>query len=477
MVMSFQPDAFAEYDHSNDGMDSSVVKVFTTYRNPSFYQPWQFKPRKSSYGSGVVMENHQILTNGHLVNNAVFVQVRKAGDPKKYIAYVVSAGHQSDLAILKVKDESFFEGTVPARLGDLPNPRESVSVYGYPRGGSEISITKGIVSRIELIKYTHSGLSVLGAQIDAAINPGNSGGPVVMGGKVVGIAMQSMRGGENIGYVIPAPVIKHFLKDISDGQYDGLPYDGVLAQLAENDTMRRFYKMPEGTTGVVTVKSVYGSSAFGIIQKGDVLTAIDGVKIANDNSVQLKDNLRVSADYIVQRKQVGEEVTFSILREGENLDVKIKLKPLVTLTPKLFDARPSYIIYGGIVFTPLTRNFLMEWGGEWRRKAPQKLLNFFRFGQPEEGLKQVVVLRSVLAHDVNAGYHNMFNLVITEVNGQEISDMADLKKALAAGDGPFVVIRIDSGETIVLDRGEVEESEEELLRLYGVSSPVSGDLG
>lgn len=69
--------------------------------------------------------------------------------------------------------------------------------------------------------YSHSLRNLLTVQLDAAINPGNSGGPVFYGSKIAGIAFQGHRKGENLGYMIPCEVIRHFLKDIEDGRVDG----------------------------------------------------------------------------------------------------------------------------------------------------------------------------------------------------------------------------------------------------------------
>jgi len=104
----------------------------------------------------------------------------------------------------------------------MPAILDDVLVFGFPEGGESISVTKGIISRIEVTRYTHSLLDMLALQIDAAINSGNSGGPIIKNGKIVGVAMQSMKDAENIGYVIPTPIIDHFLKDLDDGRHDGI---------------------------------------------------------------------------------------------------------------------------------------------------------------------------------------------------------------------------------------------------------------
>jgi len=160
-------------------ISSSVVKIFTVYVKPNYYQPWQMRAQKSSTGSGVIIDNKLILTAAHVVSNDVFLEIKKSANPKKFIAHVKWISHEADLALLEVEDEDFFEDTKPLQLGELPHRQDGVAVYGYPQGGNEISITQGIISRIEQTVYVHSDFDLLSLQIDAAINPGNSGGPLV----------------------------------------------------------------------------------------------------------------------------------------------------------------------------------------------------------------------------------------------------------------------------------------------------------
>jgi S1-C subfamily serine protease len=134
---------------------------------------------------------------------------------KKYTARVETVSHECDLAVLRVDDDAFFSGVQPLALGDLPRMGDKVAVYGFPKGGDELCITEGVVSRVEYQYYAHSRAYLLACQIDAAINPGSSGGPVVRDGKIVGVAFQSLRSGDNIGYMVPVPRIQHFLKTLS----------------------------------------------------------------------------------------------------------------------------------------------------------------------------------------------------------------------------------------------------------------------
>ena len=128
-----------------------------------------------------------------------------------------------DLAVLKLDDRDFFDAhpALPMRP-ELPRIQQTVFAYGYPEGGMDLSITRGIVSRLEYAEYYQmtEGLRI---QIDAAINPGNSGGPAVVDGQMIGLVFSKLQMADNIGYIIPMEEIDLFLKDVEDGRYDGKP--------------------------------------------------------------------------------------------------------------------------------------------------------------------------------------------------------------------------------------------------------------
>jgi len=140
----------------------SVVKIFSTEQNYDYIQPWQKRPLISGSGSGFVISDNRIMTNAHVVANSKYLQVKKFGDPKLYTGKVVIVGNDCDLAIIKLEDPEFFYNLVPFEIGDLPSVMDEVVVLGYPIGGDELNITRGIVSRVEHINYTYSHFQFLG---------------------------------------------------------------------------------------------------------------------------------------------------------------------------------------------------------------------------------------------------------------------------------------------------------------------------
>ena len=216
-----------------------MVKIYTVKSRPNFKIPWNKTGPVNMSGSGCVIEGNLVLTNAHVVSNQTFVQVRLFGHPELFEASVLAVSHDADLALLTVDKKNFFEKTTALRFGKLPEVRAEVTVYGFPQGGDTLSITQGVKSRIENQDYAHSKVILLAVQLDAAVNPGNSGGPVMIGNRIVGVVMQSLYRAENIGYMVPTPVINHFLKDREDGHVDGFPDPGVIWQTTRNEGFKK----------------------------------------------------------------------------------------------------------------------------------------------------------------------------------------------------------------------------------------------
>lgn len=454
----------------------AIVKIYTVYNEPSYYEPWQMIGQERRTGSGSIISGNRILTNAHVVGDHTFIQVRRTGMAKRYQARVESVAHECDLAIIKIMDESFFSGIKPLDFGELPEVRDKVVVYGFPIGGDELSITEGIVSRVEHQKYVHSKAYLLTCQIDAAINPGNSGGPVIKDDKIVGVASQVGRG-ENIGYMVPVPVIQHFLKDIEDGKYDGIPGLGISWQKMESPDLRKKYNLSEDQTGILVIKIYPGSPAKEKLKNDDIILAIDGVSIENNGTVEFRKNERTQFAYLIQKKYIGDSLSFKILRNGGFKDIEIILTKSTNfwrLVPHdLYDSPPVYYILGGLVFEPLTVNFLKEWGGSWWNRAPKNLVNYYYYGEPLEDRRQVIVLTKVLAHELNAGYHDLMYNVITEVNGMKISTIRDLVQAFENHTGKYHTIIDENGYRLVLDKEKVDAGSEEILKTYKIDSAQS----
>jgi S1-C subfamily serine protease len=460
--------------------NQSVVRIYATTQSPDYESPWQTNAPTSGTGSGVVIAPGRVLTGAHVVADATFLQVQKVSDPNKMVASVLAINHDCDLALLTVDDPRFMEGVVPEELGELPRLRDRVFVVGYPVGGEEISITEGVVSRTEVQRYSHSERMLLATTVDAAINSGNSGGPVFMDDRIAGIAFQTLRDAENVGELVPAPLIRKFLEGVDKGKEARVPGLGISTQSLENPLLRQRAGLGNGEgdgeeSGVLVVSVEYGGSSYGAVQAGDALLAIGGYPIANNGTIRYQSRFRTRFDVVLGDHHVGDVVPLTLLRAGERLDVEVTLRPYCALVPRSqYNTQPSYFVYGGLVFQPLSLDLLRTWS-HWWEKAPVEFLHHYYVGSRTEERQEVVVLIQVLADEINLGYEDFYNTVIESVNDTPVKSMSHFVR-LVESSGARVEIRTSDKCLMVLDTKQVKDRTPDLLARYHVPRDRSADL-
>ena len=464
-------------------LENSVVKVFSTIRGPDPFKPWGKAAPQEITGSGVVIEGKRILTNAHVVNYASQVQIQTGQAGDKVSATVVAIARGMDLAILKLDDESFFDTHAPvARTNTLPQVRDAVLAYGYPTGGNSLSITKGIVSRIEFVNM-NGAVEGLRIQVDAAINSGNSGGPAIAGDKMIGLAFAVASNAQNIGYIIPNEEIELFLRDIADGKYEGKPVmlDGI--QTLENPTLREFLKINKSVEGAIIHKPYLSTSSYPL-KEWDVITHIGNSAIDNQGMVKLSAHLRVRFQYRVQQLAVNGKVPLTIVRGGKSLNIQLPVfsgRPL--LIPDLKGEYPTYFIYGPIVFSRATSEFLSF------ISANAGALNAYAYAAsplvtrrgdgPDANHEELVVVSApFFPNKLVTGYSNRFGSVVESINGTPVRSLKHLVSVLRDLKDDLVVIHFDQrfGETMVLPRKAMLEQTESVLSDNGIRSQGSPDM-
>lgn len=212
------------------GITYGAVIHFTCHAvEPNVLKPWKvFDPEKGT-GTGFYVGNKTIITNHHVIANSTSIRLERHGQPGNFEGRVICETELSDLALLTVDDDSFWDDLPTIHFQEeVPSLDDTVVAVGYPLGASSVTVTRGVVSNVALKDLTLSGGNPrqLQIQIDAAINPGNSGGPVfnVSTGEVVGVAFAGKDEGEGQGFIIPVPVVKLFMntfdRKIKQGSQD-----------------------------------------------------------------------------------------------------------------------------------------------------------------------------------------------------------------------------------------------------------------
>ncbi len=449
----------------------SVVKLYVSSQSWNIHQPWSKNGIKNRVCSGFFIEAG-ILTNAHCITDSTFIEVELPGQSERFEARRIAVGHDVDLALLALEPNDLPTLPAPIAFGDLPDLRDRVVTIGYPMGGRQISYTEGVVSRIEIMTYAHSHLSNLMVQTDAAINPGNSGGPVFSDASAdcLGVATQVSRSGQGIGYFIPTPVVQQFLKDLEDGRIDGMPGLGAKSQPLENPALRAFLKMAPDQSGVRIVKIAKGSTLDGVFEVDDVILAIDGHRIFNDGRVPFREVGKIGLAYYITTHQVGDEIGFTLLRDGEVLEKRVRLGrysySVVPTVPE-FEKRPRFYEIAGLVFRSLEPRY-------FNKANMNRLRPYTKLTQGDiDGLDEIVVIGALYPASLTKGYDSRFlNRRVLEINGHEIGRLRDVAEALESpGEDGFHRIEVAGGNRLVLDATEVAEQEARIRERYGITEP------
>ena len=481
--------------HAQDDLQArqSVVKVFSKSTRVSTDNPWKRDAGSENSGSGIWLGDQRVLTNEHVVRYTTELSIQPYESAERVPADVVFTSPEMDLAIIQVDEEFPIEGLTPAQFSQqLPALQSKVQVYGFPEGGDSLSVSEGIISRIEYRPYSYEeyGMRI---QIDAAINPGNSGGPAYVGDEIVGIAFQKLSHSDNIGYLIPSEEVLRILEVAEAGSDVRKPTLPMVYQRLVNPDLRRKLGLDRETTGVWVRKLVQVEEDYPV-QVGDILTHIAEHEIDNNGNARLSDDLQVFFECFVLRLLDGGTVPITLLRGGEKLSVDAPawIPPRPLLVP-LKGGYPDYFVFGPIVFTtaydetlsaletalqsddPRVRRIV---AGRLRFMMKQESPFIARRGDlPEFDGEELVLVAKMLPHRVTVGYGSPYMQVVQQVNGVRIRNLRHLVAVIRDLGDEFIEIEFDGpGESIVLERANLIEATDEVLLNYGIARQGSPEI-
>jgi S1-C subfamily serine protease len=454
----------------NGPIQRSLVRITSTEVEPDYRAPWNAGALQRGVGAGFVVDGNRIMTNAHVVSNSRFLTVERDGDPNKYPARTLFVAHDCDLALITVDAPNFYKNMIPLKLGGIPELESTVSAYGYPIGGERMSVTTGIVSRIDFQLYTHSAIdSHLAIQISAQINPGNSGGPVMQNAKVVGVAFQGYSGdiAQGVAYMVPTPVIRRFFKDIEDGHYNGYVDLGLTYMKLLNPAQRRFLGLKDDDRGVLVETVVAAGPCTDALRSGDVLLSIDDHPIASDGNVDLEGE-HVEMPEVVERKFKGDKVKFDIWREKQSTTASVQLHtvPPYLIQGHSYDMRPRYVLYAGLLFQPLSLDLL-----EAYQPGDLRIRHFFDYFVLDQIYLQhpdVIVLTNILPDPINTYLAPYRGGIVEEINSKKVRTLDELANAFAEPADRFVIKMIGDGPPLVLDPKQVEAARDRIRTRYNV---------
>lgn len=458
----------------NPVSSDSLIRVNSTNQSFDFFRPWTKKAPYLRRGLGVVLADGKILVTAELVANRTYVELEKAGSAEKSPAEVVVVDYDCNLALLKASDPDFLKDAKPLALDSGARVGDRASILQLESNG-QIADTPGVITTITVAGYPLDHLALLTYRISAPLQnrEGSFTIPAVRDGKLLGLLMRYDSRSQT-AEVISTPVISHFLADANLAAYPGFPRAGLVFASTRDPQFRRYIGLSEDGVYVTEVLSGSAAEKAGL-RKGDVILAVGGKPVDQDGNYDEPGIGKIPFSHLTNTlAHVGDTVNFTVLRDGKHETVPVVLAGIhkETSEPYEFDQQPRYFILGGLVFRELSRPYLQEWGGNWPKDAPQRLVYLDAFQNelpPDRG--KIVFLSQVFPTPSTLGYENLEHLVVSKVNGVPIKSLDDLAKATASPKDGFVKIEFDEDPGFIyLDAADIEKSKKQLMEDYGIPS-------
>jgi len=457
----------------------SLVRVNVTSQAYDYFRPWQKKAPFSKRALGAVLPGGRVLVTADLVANHNYVELERAETGEKVGADVTVVDYEANLALLKPVDIKFLDGLEPLDLALDTIVGDHLLAWQLEPSGALVA-TEGLVTTIGITHYPVEVGDFLTYRLSIPMQYRENSYtvPLVKNNKLAALLLRYDPRSQVLD-AIPAPIIAHFLKDADAKVYRGFPAAGVAFFPTRDPDLRKFAGQT-GKPGGVYVTNVQPESpaAKAGLRVGDIIMAIGKDEI--DQIGNYVDPLYGKIEFtnlINSHAYVGDTVQFQIQREGKPLQLNVTLEHRApkdyVIPPYTIDEAPDYYVLGGLIFQELSRQYLKEWGGNWQKDAPQRLVYLDNF-QAEiypESHRHVVILSQVLPANTTIGYDDLAYLVVKKVNGKEINSLGDLAEAIKTPVNGFIKIETEEDpKQIELDAAQVVTESPSLQQNYGLPS-------
>ena len=458
--------------------ERSIVTIEIAKKQYDYYQPWSRRTSRLQK-QGLVIGDHQILTTADQLNDRTFVRFQKGGRGRWWMGEVTWLDYQANLALLTTTETNFWRDLKPATLNGAIPADGSLQIVRWREGNLEskrAEFTQFAVREGQLSAVNHVVL-----EADSDIQGAGWSEPMVANSHVVGI-LTSHDG--RTCTALTASFVQSVLDARKKGQYHGLGYFHFYWQPAANPASLDRLKLTGEPRGVIVIQVPDRTDNLPqVLKPDDIILRIDGFDLDIQGDYEDPEYGHLMLENLsTRRKWAGDELKMQIWRDGKPMEVTYRLPKYDfdnTLVPfASYDRQPEYLIAGGLVFQPLTDAYLQSWGSDWKRRAPFRLV-YYRNDPATKEKPGLVILSQVLPDAYNIGYQDQRWLVVDKVNGQPVSRLTDLRRALQKprdGFNTIDFVESDSLRRMVIAGGEPEqEATTRVLKRYGINEPAHFD--
>ena len=410
---------------------ASLLVVSSTVQAYNPLRPWEKEEPRQMQALGVYLGEGRVLTPARVVRDATYVELMLPDASRSVPARVLRFNEEMNLALLTVvheADASLFESRAALPLGDALNRGESATYAGLINGVEPV--------HVELMAENVAG-DKMPLMVMRAVRPlpegQTNGAPVVRDGKLCALGV-AYRKQEHLMQVVNAELIERFLEQ----EEAVLPVLGVQLTPLYDPMFRRYLKLDAAANGLYVNKVLpAGAAEAAGVQVGDVITAIEGLPIDNQGRCNHPRYGLHSATVLMRgMKEYGQELGLTVSRAGEIHQIAVKLNndavAKALLRPQKHGVQPRYIMWGGLLFQPLTSTLVDTLTDRSKGMLPLELQSLVQNQEAvrQSGCTELVALTFVLPTAATQGYEEVRMSRLLAVNGKPVNCFAELPALL-----------------------------------------------
>ncbi|MCB1173065.1 MAG: hypothetical protein KDK39_05855 [Leptospiraceae bacterium] len=460
---------------SDIALQKSIVqlKVYPVSRN--YLYPWSKRPGQPLTVFGIVVPHKRVLVRAEDVRSAVLMQARKYSSYELAEAKVEHLDMESNLALVTIDQPGFFDDLLALPAGpDLAVGATAVavkldSVFQAYREDVRIQRQKVVAD----FGFTHLPVQVCQGDADFA-----SGGLIIAGHTLRGMVAYAKSGTMEI---LPVSVMNEYRKRALVGQPAFASAGFYLGSMID-PARREYYQMPANLSGALVKRVLPGTSAWNVLQKNDVLLAIDGKLVDNAGYIgdaQTGQKLPALMHFVKggsSLRHPGDVLQLQVLRKGQQQTLEMTLKAYrggAERIPWLLNEEPPYLLEGGFLFLELSLPLLRQvYGSDWKGRNPELSMIFnSRQFYTKPGQDRIVILAQVFPDPVTRGFEGFRMQPVRLVNGKAPFNLTRMRKIIAdqvsAGQA-FLHLELSGGQQIVVDLQNRDQINQRIKERYAI---------
>ena len=455
---------------NGDKWKASVIDIEVTGKQYDYIQPWS-KSTRTLRKVGTVVGDREILTTALGLNDHILIRLQKGGRGRWFNGEVKWLDYHMNLALITAESDAFWDGLTALELADKNFNADGLRIARWRSGKLETRSAEFYEWRDRLSQQ--SFLSYLHLRANTEADGLGAAEPLVDGEKLVGLVIG--KGGDTAS-AIPYPFIRPVLEAVRAGKAPTCGIFDFTWQPTRNPDTLDYLGLKGEPRGVTVIKVPEKKGRKSVMKVRDLILEVDGRSIDNEGEYLDPEygHLTIENLTTANGRWAGDKVKIKILREGKEMEVTYTMPAAdygLDLVPDhIFDQEPEYLMTAGLVFQPLTEDFLRRWGSSWASRAPFRL-RYFRSKESTEKTPSLVVLTVVIPDPINLGYEAIRFQVVDQVNGKKVHTLKDLVAALKAPENGFHVVEFMKGSTaqrLVIDAAMTDEATKRVLGRYGI---------